>query len=74
MTRYGHTPPRPTALDGQPPRIDILEASHPVPDEAGLAAAERMLAIAQAAQAGDLVICLMSGGGSAFVDCTCGSD
>ncbi len=67
VTRYGHTPPRPTALDGQPPRIDILEASHPVPDEAGLAAAERMLAIAQAAQAGDLVICLMSGGGSALL-------
>ena len=32
VTRYGHTPPRPTALDGQPPRIDILEASHPFPD------------------------------------------
>ena len=38
VTRYGHTPPRPAGL---PERIEVVEASHPVPDAAGLAAAER---------------------------------
>ena len=36
VTRYGHTPPRPAGLRQ---RIEIVEASHPVPDAAGLAAA-----------------------------------
>ena len=67
VTRYGHTPPRPAALAGRAERIEILEASHPVPDEAGVVAANRLLAIAEAAKAGDLVICLMSGGGSALL-------
>ena len=44
VTRYGHTPPRPAGLA---PRIDILEAAHPVPDAAGVRAAERMLAAVQ---------------------------
>jgi len=67
VTRYEHTPPRSERLSGRVPRIDILEAAHPVPDAAGVAAAQRMLAIAEQAQAGDLVICLMSGGGSALL-------
>ncbi len=67
VTRYEHTPPRPERLSGRVPRIHILEAAHPVPDAAGVAAAQRMLAIAEQAQAGDLVICLMSGGGSALL-------
>ena len=40
VTRYGHTPPRPAGL---PERIEVVEASHPVPDAAGLKAAERIL-------------------------------
>ena len=40
VTRYGHTPPRPAGL---PERIEVVEAAHPVPDAAGLQAAERIL-------------------------------
>jgi glycerate 2-kinase len=64
VTRYGHTPPRPA---GVPERIEVVEASHPVPDAAGLAAAERILALTQGLTADDLVLCLISGGGSALL-------
>jgi glycerate 2-kinase len=64
VTRYGHTPPRPA---GVAPRIDILEAAHPVPDAAGVRAAERMLAAVQGLTADDRVIALVSGGGSALL-------
>jgi hydroxypyruvate reductase len=46
-------------------RITMVEAGHPVPDEAGLKAAERALALADSAGADDLVLVLMSGGASA---------
>jgi glycerate 2-kinase len=59
VTRYGH---------GVPTRhVEIVEAAHPVPDAAGAAAAERMLALADAAGADDLVLALVSGGGSALL-------
>jgi hydroxypyruvate reductase len=64
VTRYGHIPPRPAGL---PERIEVLEASHPVPDAAGLLAAERILALAQGLTADDLVLCLISGGGSSLL-------
>ena len=64
VTRYGHTPERPA---GVPERIEVVEASHPVPDAAGLAAAERILALTQGLTADDLVLCLISGGGSALL-------
>ena len=64
VTRYGHTPPRPAGL---PERIEVVEASHPVPDAAGLAAAERILALAKGLTRNDLVLCLISGGGSALL-------
>jgi hydroxypyruvate reductase len=64
VTRYGHTPPRPA---GVPERIEVVEASHPVPDAAGLAAAERILQLTQGLSADDLVLCLISGGGSALL-------
>ena len=64
VTRYGHTPPRPA---GVPERIEVVEASHPVPDAAGLAAAERILALTQGLTADDLVLFLISGGGSALL-------
>jgi hydroxypyruvate reductase len=51
---------------GRPTRhIEMIEAGHPVPDEASLAAAARSLALADAATANDLVLALMSGGASA---------
>ena len=57
VTRHGYG--RPTKL------IPVVEAGHPVPDEAGLAGAEKMLTIADAAGADDLVLVLLSGGASA---------
>ncbi len=59
VTRYGHAVP--TA------RIEVVEAAHPVPDEAGLAAARRILAMLQGLSADDLVLALVSGGGSALL-------
>jgi hydroxypyruvate reductase len=64
VTRYGHTPPRPEDL---PERIEVVEASHPVPDAAGLQAAQRILELTQGLTADDLVLCLISGGGSALL-------
>lgn len=64
VTRYGHTPPRPQGLAQ---RIEVLEAAHPVPDAAGLAAAQRIMALTQGLTADDLVLCLVSGGGSALL-------
>jgi len=59
VTRYGHAVP--TA------RIEVVEASHPVPDAAGRAAAARMLQRVQGLTSDDLVICLISGGGSSLL-------
>ena len=64
VTRYHHVPPRP---DGLPQRIEVVEASHPVPDEAGQAAAGRILAMVQGLSKNDLVLCLISGGGSSLL-------
>jgi hydroxypyruvate reductase len=47
-------------------RIEIVEAGHPRPDEAGVAAGQRILALANDAGSDDLVIALISGGGSAL--------
>jgi hydroxypyruvate reductase len=56
-TRHGHGVPT--------RRIRVIEAGHPVPDEAGLKAAEETLRLAGEADAGDLLLVLLSGGGSA---------
>jgi len=64
VTRYHHIPTRPAGL---PERIEVVEASHPVPDAAGLVAAERILALTQGLTEDDLVLCLISGGGSALL-------
>jgi glycerate 2-kinase len=61
LTRYHHSPP------GYQGRIELREASHPVPDEAGLRGAQDMLARVQGLTADDLVIALVSGGGSALL-------
>jgi hydroxypyruvate reductase len=47
-------------------RIEQHECSHPVPDPRGMQGAHRILAMARAAQEGDLVLCLISGGASAL--------
>ncbi|MBA3596730.1 MAG: glycerate kinase [Methylibium sp.] len=64
VTRYEHVPPDYKAKTG---RIEVVEAAHPVPDAAGLAAAQRIFAMAQGLSADDLVLCLISGGGSALL-------
>jgi len=64
VTRYHHVPPRPAGLAQ---RIELVEAAHPVPDAAGLAGAQRILAMVHGLTADDLVLCLISGGGSALL-------
>ncbi len=65
VTRYGHIPP--SAQIGTPDRITLLEAAHPVPDTAGLVATQSLLAALSGLTEDDLVIALMSGGGSALL-------
>ena len=59
VTRYGFSAPC--------KHIKVIEASHPVPDEAGLAASRRLLEAVGGMTADDLVIALISGGGSALL-------
>ncbi|MGF1592722.1 MAG: glycerate kinase [Kiloniellaceae bacterium] len=59
VTRYGHA----VACA----RIEVVEAAHPVPDRAGLDAARRILEKVQNLGPDDLVLCLISGGGSALL-------
>lgn len=59
VTRYGYAVPC--------ERIGIVEAAHPVPDAAGREAATRMLSLVSGLSPDDLVICLISGGGSALL-------
>jgi len=59
VTRYGHAVPC--------RRIEVVEAAHPVPDAAGVEAARRILASVAELSVDDLVIALVSGGGSALL-------
>jgi len=59
VTRYGH------GADCR--RIEVVEAAHPVPDEAGRRAAGRIMDMVQGLTEDDLVLCLISGGGSALL-------
>jgi len=59
VTRYGH------GADCR--QIEVIEAAHPVPDAAGQAAAARILEKVQGLSENDLVLCLISGGGSALL-------
>ena len=59
ITRYGH------GVRCQ--EIEVVEAAHPVPDGAGLAAAKRLLGVVSGLGPDDLVLCLISGGGSALM-------
>jgi glycerate 2-kinase len=64
ITRYGHVPP---AYANQRGRIDVVQAAHPVPDEAGLLATQHMVELTRGLTADDLVLCLVSGGGSSLL-------
>ncbi len=54
------------SLEPSPRRVRVVEAWHPIPDERGRAAGEEILHLASDAGPDDLVLCLMSGGGSAL--------
>lgn len=59
VTRYGHNAPT--------RQIEVVEAAHPVPDQAGAAAARRMLDLLPGLGPDDLVLFLVSGGGSSLI-------
>jgi len=59
VTPYGHAVPC--------SRVEVTEAAHPVPDSAGLEAAHRILEMARSLTRDDLLVCLISGGGSALL-------
>jgi glycerate 2-kinase len=59
ITKYKHAVPLQT--------IEVSEAGHPVPDENGLKSTQKLISIAQKAGSDDLVICLLSGGGSSLL-------
>ncbi|MET3137991.1 glycerate 2-kinase [Undibacterium sp. GrIS 1.2] len=59
VTRYGH--------GATCKKIEVIEAAHPVPDAAGQQAAARILQMVQGLTADDLVLCLISGGGSSLL-------
>lgn len=59
VTRHGYAVPC--------RRIEIAQASHPVPDAAGMQAAQRLMMLVQGLSAEDVVLCLISGGGSALL-------
>tara|TARA_R110002049_G_scaffold69338_11_gene179600 strand:+ start:9756 stop:11021 length:1266 start_codon:yes stop_codon:yes gene_type:complete len=61
VTRYGHA----EACS----RIEVVEAAHPVPDAAGERNAQRVLGLLEGLRESDLVICLLSGGGSSLLAC-----
>ena len=59
VTRYGYSAPC--------EKIEVVEAAHPVPDEAGLEAAQRLMELVTNLTEDDLVIALITGGGSALL-------
>jgi hydroxypyruvate reductase len=62
VTKEGH------ATGRLPDRIGVREAGHPIPDERGVEATRQILALASSAGADDVVIALISGGGSALLE------
>ena len=68
VTRYDSVPPAFAAAQARgTTRIQVVQAAHPVPDEAGRRAAARILKLARGLSADDLVVCLISGGASSLL-------
>jgi len=68
VTRYDSVPPAFAAAQARgQARIEVVQAAHPVPDEAGRRAAARILELARGLSADDLVVCLISGGASSLL-------
>ena len=64
VTRYDYVPPGYKATPG---RIEVVEAAHPVPDDAGRRAARRIAELTKGLTKDDLVLCLISGGASSLM-------
>jgi len=64
VTRYDYVPP---AYKATPGRIEVVEAAHPVPDDAGRRAAKRIAELTKGLTKDDLVLCLISGGASSLL-------
>jgi len=64
VTRYDYVPP---AYKATPGRIEVVEAAHPVPDDAGRRAARRIAELTKGLTKDDLVLCLISGGASSLM-------
>lgn len=64
IVKEGHTNPSSPA---EMPGVRLLEASHPIPDERGLRGAKSIARLVQEAGEGDVIVCLLSGGGSALL-------
>ena len=63
VTRHGHLP----ATGASWPGVEVIEAGHPYPDDNSIRAAHRALALARTLEAGDRLVVLLSGGGSALL-------
>jgi glycerate 2-kinase len=66
VTKYGHAEPR-LACAGDTGPVEVVEAGHPLPDEAGVAGTRRMADLLAGATGCDLVLAVISGGGSALL-------
>lgn len=69
VTKYGHAEDLPAAVSGQQAglkKIAVYEAGHPIPDENGTRAADKIVGLLRSADESTLVLCLISGGGSAL--------
>ena len=62
ITKYGHT-----LEENLHPNIELYEAGHPIPDNNGLAATKKAVSLLKMADERTLVLCLISGGGSALL-------
>lgn len=63
ITKYGHVPQE----DGVSRKLEVYEAAHPVPDLQGVKATEKVIGLLEEADSATLVVCLISGGGSALL-------
>lgn len=70
VTKYGHGKNQRSAISGLKStdlkKINVYEAGHPIPDENGIKATEKIIGLLKNADHKDLVLCLISGGGSAL--------
>lgn len=67
ITKYGHSISQESGITSKESKIKIYEAGHPLPDENGLAATKKIIDLARDFDEDSLLLCLISGGGSALL-------